>query len=107
MHFSAFFLALVPVAVRGLTIFSNFECGGTGTASTTVGCIASDCSSFDGFHSFENVQVVIPQYVQTYENADCTSPVPPVNFTAPPHSCVAAITGRPIRSFRCQLDPYV
>lgn len=106
MHFSAFVLALLPAAVRSLTLYPTFEC--LPDPGTTVGCVGT-CLPFSGNHSFRNNDVVVQTFVQTYETDDCTSSatVPPVNFTAPPRSCVAAITGKGIGSFKCQLSPFV
>lgn len=101
-------LSPLPAVVRGLTVFSNFECGGPNTTNLFVACAPGNCVLLDGFHSFQNNEISFPQYVRTFENADCASPSahPPVDFVAEPHICVPAITGRPIESYMCATKPF-
>lgn len=106
MHFSTLVLAALPAVVRGLTVFSDFNCGGANTTNVVIDCALVGCAPFSGFHSFKNNEGLLPLFIKTYENKDCTSPRAPVNFEAQPGSCVPAITGRPIESYRCSPIPF-
>ncbi|EJD44451.1 hypothetical protein AURDEDRAFT_125243 [Auricularia subglabra TFB-10046 SS5] len=100
MHFSAFVLSAVLGAVpaQAMTRYSNFDCGGPGTINLFTACGVQTCVPFDGFHSFQNNELPVPAYVQTYENANCASTgALPVNWTAPPQTCMMPLRSRGIR----------